>query len=238
MAYCYSCLVLEDSFSDQLAIEMVLDEYPQIKASYVKNAHSFLKEVGEKVFDLYVIDIVLNDWMTGIDLIQRIDDAEAWVIISSSLESKDYYQQFKDLNFKKFYIKKPLDEFIFKTNIESFLFSKKSSIVTSELYLSVKQGNYAYKVLADEISIIETNDHATTIYANGIKYTTYTPLKTYEEELKGGHFERVNRNTLINTKAIKRINVKESYVEIANQRVAISRNNKQLFIEKYMNEID
>ncbi|MFY7908388.1 MAG: LytR/AlgR family response regulator transcription factor [Emticicia sp.] len=233
----YNCLILEDSLHDQLAIEMVLEQFPAFVPTFVSNPKEFLKEVSKQKFHLYIIDIMLNDALTGIDLIQMIDDSEAWVIISSSMDSKDYYPQFKDLKFSKFYIKKPIDEFVFKTNLETFLFNKSSETAKVEPFITVKLGNYAYKLLASEISYIETNDHATTIFSNGNKYTTYTALKVYEELLKDASFERVNRNTLINTLAINRINIKESYVEIANQRISISRNNKQAFVEKFIGKV-
>lgn len=235
----YNCLILEDTLNDQLAIEMVLEQFPEISPTFVSKPKEFLKEITQRKFQIYIIDIMLNDTLTGIDLIEMIDDTEAWVIISSSMDSKDYYPQFKDLKFSKFYIKKPIDEFVFKTNLETFFFNQanKNQTPEDEPFITVKLGNYAYKLLASEISYIETNDHATTIFSNGNKYTTYTPLKTYEELLKDMSFEKVNRNTIINTSAISRINVKESYVEVANQRISISRNNKQPFVEKFMGKV-
>lgn len=233
----YNCLILEDTLNDQLAIEMVLEQFSEITPTFVGTPKEFLKEITKQKFHIYIIDIMLNDTLTGIDLIQMIDDTEAWVIISSSMDSKDYYPQFKDLKFNKFYVKKPIDEFVFKTNLETFLFNQASKIQSqTESFITVKLGNYVYKILASEISYIETNDHATTIFTKANKYTTYTPLKAYEELLKNESFEKINRNTLINTSAINRINVKESYVEIENQKLPISRNNKQPFVEKYMDK--
>lgn len=233
----YNCIVLEDSLNDQLAIEMVLEQFPEINPTFVNRADDFLREISQTKFSIFIIDIMINDSLTGIDLIQNIDDPEAWVIISSSMDSRDYYGQFKDLKFSKFYIKKPIDEFVFKTNIESFLFSKIEKQEPSiEQFICIKQGNYAYKIATQEINFIETSDHATTIFTKKNKFTTYTPLKTFENQLKNAEFEKINRNTIINVKAINRINVKESYVEVGNQKLAISRNNKQLFIEKYMDK--
>ncbi len=235
----YSCLVLEDTFSDQLAIEMTLSSFPEIQATYVSSAKAFLQQLPENKYSLFIIDIMLGESLTGIDLIQSITDPAAWVIISSSLDSKEYYEQYKALKFNKFFIKKPLDEFIFKTNIESFLFTKRAGqsaeiIPENEAYFMLKQGNYLYKVAYSEITFIETTDHATTIYTYTNKYTTYTSLKAFEDLLKSADFEKVNRNTLVNMNAVKRINTKENYLEIDSHRIPISRSNKQLIIEKYL----
>lgn len=237
----YNCLVLEDTFGDQLALEMILNEFPQIEPTFVNSPKSFLKELSTKTYQIFIVDIMLNDSLTGIDLIHSITDSLAWVIISSSMDSKDYYEQYKSLKFNKFYVKKPIDEFIFKTNIESFLFSK-MAIKPIELeinngaFIMLKQGNYLHKVRYNEILFIETSDHATTVYTSKGKYTTYTSLKAFEEMLVGFDFERANRNTLINMDAVKRINVKENFIEIENQQIQISRSNKQIFMDKYLDK--
>ena len=238
----YNCLVLEDTLSDQLAIEMVLEQFPEIYPTYVKTPKEFLQELSKQKYHIFIVDIMLQDSLTGIDLIHSITNTSAWVIISSSMDSKDYYEQYKSLNFNKFFIKKPIDEFIFKTNLESFLFNQKeetaavSTTISPENYVILKQGNYLYKVSYTDIILIETTDHATTVYTDKTKYTTYTSLKAFEELLKEYYFEKANRNSLVNMNAVRRINIKESYIEIDKHQVQISRSNKQLFIDKYIDK--
>jgi DNA-binding LytR/AlgR family response regulator len=235
----FNCLVLEDTLSDQLAIEMVLSQFDQLHVTYVDTPKGFLLELSKNTFQIYVIDIMLNDALTGIDLMHAITDPTSWVIISSSLESRDYYEQYKDLKFNKFYIKKPIDEFVFKTNIESFLFSRNEKIPaeSNENYLMVKQGNYINKVKYSEIVFIQTSDHATSIHTVNNKYTTYSSLNSFQDLLKESGFEKVNRNTLVNMATVTRINIKESYMEVDKNQILISRNNKQLLKEKYLDKM-
>lgn len=232
----YYCLVLEDTLSDQLAIEMVLDQFPEIHPTYANTPRGFLQELSKQKYHIFIVDIMLQDKLTGIDLIHSISDTSAWVIISSSMDSKDYYEQYKSLKFNKFFIKKPIDEFIFKTNLESFLFSRQEEkmIGAEEYHIMLKQGNYVYRVAYNEIILIETADHATTVYTEKSKYTTYTSLKTFEDLLKEFYFEKVNRNSLVNMTAVKRINIKENYLEIDKHQVQISRSNRQLFIDRFI----
>lgn len=234
----YNCLVLEDTLSDQLAIEMVLDQFPEIHSTYVNTPRGFLQEISKQKYQIFIVDIMLQDKLTGIDLIHSITDTSAWVIISSSMDSKDYYEQYKSLKFNKFFIKKPIDEFIFKTNLESFLFSRQEekTIGAEEYHIMLKQGNYVYKVAYNEIILIETADHATTVYTEKSKYTTYTSLKTFEDLLKEFYFEKVNRNSLVNMTAVKRINIKENYLEIDKHQIQISRSNRQSFIDRFIDK--
>lgn len=234
---------MEDTLNDQLAIEMVLDQFPEIRATYVNTPKGFLQELSKQKYHIFIVDIMLQDSLTGIDLIHSITDTSAWVIISSSMDSKDYYEQYKSLKFNKFFIKKPIDEFIFKTNLESFLFNQKeeqtaavSTTIIPDNYVMLKQGNYLYKVSYTDIILIETADHATTVYTDKTKYTTYTSLKTFEDLLKEYYFEKANRNSLVNMNAVRRINIKENYIEIDKHQIQISRSNKQLFIDKYIDK--
>lgn len=120
----FNCLVLEDSLSDQLSIEMLLNHYPEIQPFYISSAQEFEYEISQNKFSLIITDIKLQGNITGIDLLQSVNDTSAWVIISSAYHSKKYYDQYKPLPFTKFYLQKPFDDSVFKTHIESFLFSK------------------------------------------------------------------------------------------------------------------
>lgn len=235
----HQALILEDSLNDQLAIEMVLETFESIKPTYVSTAKDFLYELGKGSYQLFIVDIMLQESLTGIDLIQAIRNENVWVIISSSLDCKDFYEAYRELKFKKFFIKKPVDEFVLRTTIESFLFSEKGQEEPEKEELplgttiSLKQGNYLYKIEAKDIVLVETIDHATTIYTNESKYVNYTPLKTYEDLLKDCGFEKINRNAIVNMDWVKRINLKENYVEVNKHKITISRTNRPLLLQKY-----
>ncbi|MES2516676.1 MAG: response regulator [Bacteroidota bacterium] len=120
----FKCLVLEDSLSDQLSIEMVLCQFPEIETCYISTPTDFLQEIASKQYNLIIVDIHLQSSVTGIELIQTLKNAGLWVIICSSYDSGMYYEQYKSLPLTKFYLQKPLDEFVFRTHLESFLFAK------------------------------------------------------------------------------------------------------------------
>ena len=120
----FNCLVLEDSLNDQLSIELLLNQYPEIKPFYTNSSESFAYEMTHNHYNLVITDIKLPGTVTGIDLLRSIEDPSTWVIICSAYDCKKYYDDYKSLPFTKFYLQKPLDDFIFKTHIESFLFAK------------------------------------------------------------------------------------------------------------------
>ena len=124
----FNCLVLEDSLNDQLSIEILLNQYPEIIPCYTNSPQSFSYEMAQNQYNLIITDIKLPGIVTGIDLLQLIKDTSTWVIICSAYDSKKYYEDYKSLHFTKFYLQKPLDDFIFKTYIDSFLFNQNKQI--------------------------------------------------------------------------------------------------------------
>jgi CheY-like chemotaxis protein len=121
----FKCLVLEDSLNDQLSIEMLLIQYPEITPIYVSSSEEFQHEIATNHFNLIISDIRLKGTLTGIDLIQWVKDTSIWIIICSAYNSETYNEQYKLLPFTKFYLQKPFDDFAFKKHIESFLCAKK-----------------------------------------------------------------------------------------------------------------
>lgn len=120
----HEVLILEDSLSDQLSLEMILDQFPNIRPIFAKNSQEFLYHLSRKEITLVIIDIVLNENRTGIELASLISDKSTWVIICSAHNCEQYYEQFRTLNFTKFYIQKPIDEYVLRTHLDSFIFSK------------------------------------------------------------------------------------------------------------------
>lgn len=230
-------LILETATIDLLMMREVLCQFETIDTKYVRNTADFFKNIDEEEYQLFVIDITSENFtIEGISLVEAITKTNAWTIITSLLDVKDFYEKYKGLRFKKFILKKPLDKYTFKATIESFLLSQIGYLpAQAEVlnFLMLKLGNFLHKVSYPDISLIQTDDHATTIFTDYQKYTAYKPLKAFEEIIQGENFQKVNRNSLINLNKIKRVNLKENYVEILNFQVQISRGCKSGFIKKY-----
>jgi len=120
----HEVLILEDSLSDQLSLEMILDQFPKIRPIFAKNSQEFLDHLSSREITLVIIDIILKENSTGIDLAKLISNQSTWLIICSAHDCQQYYEQFRALNFTKFYIQKPIDEYVLRTHLDSFIFSK------------------------------------------------------------------------------------------------------------------
>jgi DNA-binding NtrC family response regulator len=121
----YPCLILDDSLSDQLAIEIALHSFDEIEPYFVSTPHEFRQALSQKNYQLLIVDIQLQGRLTGIDLLELLQNPTVWVILYSAYEAGTYYGHYQTLPFVKFYLQKPLDEYAFRTHIESFLFTQK-----------------------------------------------------------------------------------------------------------------
>lgn len=121
----HKVLILEDSISDQLTLEIILEEFPTIKPIFAQNTQEFLYHLALNEIELVIVDIVLKESLNGIEIANQISDKSTWLIICSAHACQKYYEQFKELSFTKFYIQKPIDEYVLRTHLDSFIFSKK-----------------------------------------------------------------------------------------------------------------
>ncbi len=122
----FKVLVLEDSISDQLSIEMILDDFQGINIMFAKNSQEFFEITSKNKINLIILDIVLNESNTGLDLVAKLENLSAWLIVCSAHECKKYFAQLESFECHKFYIQKPIDEFVLKTYIDSFIYSHNS----------------------------------------------------------------------------------------------------------------
>ena len=123
----FNCLVLEDSLSDQLSIELLLNQYPEIKPFYTNSPESFAFEMTHIRYNLVITNIKLSGTVMGIDLLRSIEDPSTWVIICNAYDCKAYYDDCKSLPFTKFYLQNPWTTSSLRRTLSRF-FSLKSKV--------------------------------------------------------------------------------------------------------------
>ncbi|MFY7908387.1 MAG: response regulator [Emticicia sp.] len=116
------CLILDDSLIDQLSLEIILSEYGEIKTTSVSTPEQFSQTICQNNYQLFMIDINLGTQISGIELAKQIPHkSQAWVIFCSAADCQKYYDLYKELSLRKFYLQKPIDEFSLRTYVDSFL---------------------------------------------------------------------------------------------------------------------
>lgn len=116
------CLILDDSLIDQLSLEMILSEYGEIKITTVSTPEQFCHTISQNNYQLFMIDINLGTHISGIELAKQIPyTPQSWVIFCSAADCQKYYDLYKELSFRKFYLQKPVDEFSLRTYVDTIL---------------------------------------------------------------------------------------------------------------------
>ena len=110
-----NCLVLESSLSDQLYLELILNQIPELDIIYVNTTAEFCDAIAEESFHFYWIDII------NIGLISLIKATFPCLFICGNTDKfmcEEIYKQFFPINF---YVTKPFNEHFIKTQIDNFI---------------------------------------------------------------------------------------------------------------------
>lgn len=123
------CLIVDDSLSDQIALEMIISDYPVIEIETTASVEKFIDEINTTHYQLFLIDINLQTDISGIDLAKKINEPNAWVIFCSASDCSKYYSQIREISISKFYLQKPVNDTLLRIHLDSFLwFSRNKSI--------------------------------------------------------------------------------------------------------------
>lgn len=222
-------LILED---DELHAKNLLQFLKQFEQEH-PDFHYTVKHYSQPIellsdyqsdTDLIFVDINLPD-MKGIDVAKRIRDMDQQVMIVFITSLTQY--AIEGYSVRAFdYILKPLSYPLFErklTRALQLLFTKDNT-----LYISVRTKNGCMRLPADSILYIEILNHDVTLHTDQGTITHWGSLSKYEKLLQGAHFARCNSCYLVNLKFIQQID--QDSVEIANQRLAISKSKKKAFL--------
>lgn len=174
--------------------------------------------------DLIFIDINLPD-IKGIEVAQRIRDIDQQVMIIFVTSLTQY--AIEGYSVRAFdYILKPLSYTLFSRKLEraiQILAAKEDN-----LYINVRTKNGCIRLASDSILYIEILNHDVTLHTDQGTITHWGSLSKYENLLQNAHFARCSSCYLVNLKFIQHID--QDYVEVANQRLAISKSKKKSFL--------
>ena len=176
--------------------------------------------------DLVLVDIQLSDGLS-FEIFEQLE-------IKSSVIFTTAYDEYALKAFKLNsidYLLKPIDESELKAAIEKFLSLQNKIVFNQESLNNIYPSNFKKRFVVKTgniIKIIDVNDiecfysafKSSFLTTNGIRtFSLDDSLETIEKEVSTDDFFRVNRQFLINLKAIKEISI------YSNSRLKISLNN-------------
>ncbi len=212
--------VCDDCMEDALSLKKLLRGQ---EVSIYSNAESLLADVKEnnKQYDLYLLDIFMEDSMNGIELAEklRMIQEEAQLCFVSS--SDDFYREAYDLYAVQYLIKPVGEESIKKLlrkvqkNLAGRLNDKEKTLIYSWWG---KSGAIPY----GKISYISTRGHALAICCTDGKVQESTgKINDLERQICGDVFLRCHQSYIVNIRHVE--SMTGTVLTVAGEQIPVSR---------------
>lgn len=205
--------------------QVILKQDMKAKIIYSgKNITEFMKALkssDENSFNLYFLDIDLDDGDDGITLSREIRNIDYNGNVVFITGHEEYARKTLEFNIKPldyvvkgniFDVKKNIDKCI-KISYEESLINK-TKLLGMPKFLSIKNGLNVKRISVNDILYVETVDRKLIIYTETDRIEFNGKLKDVGEELDNlcDHFFCCHRSFIVNTKKIKEI--RKGFIEL------------------------
>lgn len=229
-------LVLEDNPGDRISYEMFFAEVEEYQVTYVSNSADFIKKTTVNRYDLFIMDIHINEELSGLDLAKCINNPSAIVIFISSMPVSTIRDTFEEIELTKFFLQKPIEAL----SLQSILNNLEAQTITPKSFddkVFVKNGDYLLPLQVNEIQYLVSDKAVVFLHTTTAAYCSYLPLKHFEESLPIEHFIKINRGTLVNKEHIAKINMKDNSIIIDQKALSISRSQRKNILDLLSHKI-
>lgn len=184
------------------------------------NARQLLTDIRQNQlrFDLYLLDIFIEDDMDGIELARRLREWDEQAVLCFISTSDAFYREAYDL-YAVQYLLKPVQQ----PQIEQLLArTAKQAARERSQALTFKQRGQAGRIPYGEILYISSREHTLSITCKDGTIHSYTgKLDELEKKLDGKIFFRCHQSFLVNLYQMDRMEGNEFFA--ASHRIPISR---------------
>lgn len=209
--------VCDDSKEDALHLKKLLKGH---EVSVYKDAESLLADIEKRgiTYDLYLLDIFIEESMSGIELagrLRRVQEEAALCFVSSS---DDFYREAYDL-YAVQYLIKPIQEESLQTLLEKV---QKSLARDNEKNLVYSWWGKNGVIPYGKIRYISSRGHTLSIYCTDGKIQESTgKLNDLERQVCGDVLMRCHQSFLVNMYQVEGLRGAE--LTIAGEQIPVSR---------------
>lgn len=212
--------VCDDCMEDALSLKKYLGGQ---EVSIYSNAESLLADIEDKKkqYDLYLLDIFMEESMNGIELAEELRKVQEEAFICFISTSDDFYREAYDLYAVQYLIKPVREESVKKLlwkvqkDLTRRLDGKERTLIYSWWG---KSGAIPY----GKIRYISSSGHTLSIYCTDGKIQESTgKLNDLERQICGDTFQRCHQSFIVNIYHVESMNGSE--LTIAGEQVPVSR---------------
>lgn len=205
-------LIIEDDFSFAVDIEIGLKALGYSDIIIIDNSKLVLDTIRKEQPELLIIDVNLNDDLTGIEIANQLNPQNIPVIFITALRDEHTFQEAMQANPSAFLVK-PFDKVTLQSCIDRVI--KKSENVSAKKSLKsmllddcffIKQNDVLKRIEFDDILWIEADGNYIVIHVDDKRYVAKMSLTRVQKKMSVPYFVRVHKKFLINIKKIETLN--------------------------------
>ena len=213
MAGTISCIVVDDSYLDRIAVETALKTFRHIKLlGSFENATAALESIITNKPDLLFLDVDMPDF-SGLQLFKSLNTSCPLCVVISSYP--EYALECFELKIFD-YILKPIETERFTAcvkRLDDFLALKEKAQSYDVLFdcesIVFKEGYTTVRLQASEVIYLEAFGDYTKIVTEKRTYLTLATLSNFLESLPEGKFMRIHRSYVIAINKVQCFHVKQ-----------------------------
>lgn len=232
MSQSLNILIVEDSLSFALELELVVAALGHKLLATVDNSSDALIEVLDKKPDLILMDINISGKYSGIDVAKKIEQLNIPVIFITSFADDKHFDDAAQIS-NSTYLVKPVEQFTLKAAI-SILMNKRGTnrpkpqeIIVRDKAIFLKKKKDFDRIDVNDILYVESSRvYCKTFTSAGAEYMNRMTLNEYADLIKEFNFLRPHRSYLVNADKVTKVNLSENYLKVGSANIPISRNSK------------
>lgn len=226
-------LAVEDDPIYAESLSLIVKDLGYELVGIADNALTALQLLDETAPDLILMDIEINDKISGIELAARITSVRRIPIIYvTAFKDKETFNQAK-LTLPKAYIIKPYDAASLESAIELAIFN--SHVPDTSFHhpeamgdtFYIKDYNRMVKIRLRDIQVVEVDEKYCFIITSNKRHIINMRLKDLLEKLPREDFIQVHRSFVVRKSAIEEVNIGEHTLRVTEKTIPIGKTYKE-----------
>ena len=239
----YRILLVEDSPSFALEVEMLIEELDYQLLATVDNAEDALAMIDKHRPDLILMDIELKSKLSGLDVANFVKHLNIPIIFTTSYNDKETYKKAQESHSYGFLVK-PFDRLSMQSAIENAIkrielvkdsTSQKGPSTEAEHENSrilIKHNGILRKINTNEIIFIQGEGNYSTILTKDKRFVVKMSMKKLNESLPAD-FVHIHRSYCVRLDKVDGIDTRDDLIMIGEHKLPLGRKYKASILEQF-----
>ena len=238
-------LLIEDDPLFAVEVEMLVRNMKGVALEVIDNSDRALKRIAEKLPDIFLIDILMEGSLNGIELAEKIRKTHASVpiiFITANMDERQYVQA-REVD-PAAYLVKPFNILTLRSAIETALHAFDEHKVAGEgsdavkkqeledEFFYIKQSRKVHKVSVYEISWLHSEGNYCMIYTKDKRFVVKTSMVRLKKRLPDDLYIQIHRGYIVRLDDIENIDLARKIIVVGDNELPIGKKYRSDLIDK------